>query len=295
MTAEAIGRVLKIHDHYLTPLLKSLVSVGLLRTANHRYGNTSLAEKYFIEERSIYWTRQFSAECVQDYEALTVLEKTLASGKNYSTIKRLKKRDYVESMKRNPRQAEDFTQMLFYLHQNDAEALASYLDLSHHRRVLDVAGGSGVMSIALAKKNPHLRAAILDIAPVCEIASDNVRRAGLARRIATLPGDIREALPKGYDVILLCDLGDRSRQLLKNAYHSLPPNGLVVLADRYLADNGTKPLDRLLEYFVGSSFGLATRAVMVEAVKACGFRAVRARNVYRDVWYITGVKPGRMP
>jgi hypothetical protein len=37
MTALAIGRVLKIHDRYLTPLLNALVSVGLLRTANHRY------------------------------------------------------------------------------------------------------------------------------------------------------------------------------------------------------------------------------------------------------------------
>jgi tRNA A58 N-methylase Trm61 len=254
-----------------------------------------LAEKYFIEERSIYWTRQFSAECVQKYEALTVLEKTLASGKTYSTIKRLKKRNYVESMKRNPREAEDFTQMLFYLHQSDAEALAHCLDLSHHRAVLDVAGGSGVMSIALAKKNPHLRLAILDIAPVCEIASGNVRRAGLSRRIATLSGDTRKAFPKGYDVILFCDIGDVAPQLLKNAYYGLPPNGLVVLADRYLADNGIEPLDRLLEHFAGSSFGLATRAVMVEALRACGFHAIMARNVYRDVWYITGVKPGRMP
>jgi hypothetical protein len=75
-------------------------------------------------------------------------------------------------------------------------------------------------------------------------------------------------------------------QHLRNAYRSLPAHGLVVLADRYLTDDGTKPLDRLVEHFVGSSFGLATRGDMVQAVKTCGFRAVRARKVYRDLWCI---------
>ena len=108
--------------------------------------------------------------------------------------------------------------------------------------VLDVGGGSGVMSIALAKRNPHLAACVLDIAPVCRIAARNARRAGLSRRVRTQAGDIRP------------------------------------------------PLHRPVEHFTGSSFGLATRRDIVETVKAAGFHSVRARNVYREVWYITGVK-----
>jgi len=107
----------------------------------------------------------------------------------------LKKRNYLDSMSRDRREAEDFTQMLFYLHQADAAALASHLDLSDRRAVLDVGGGSGVMSIALVNKNPHLTACILDIAPVCEIAARNVKRARLSRRVRTLAGDIRQSLP----------------------------------------------------------------------------------------------------
>ena len=79
--------------------------------------------------------------------------------------------------------------------------------------------------------------------------------------------------------------------MLQNAYRALPPKGLLVLADRYLTGDGTRPLDRLAEHFVGSSFGLATRAGMLKAVRSCGFRRVKAKNVFRDVWYITGIKP----
>jgi tRNA A58 N-methylase Trm61 len=119
----------------------------------------------------------------------------------------LKKRNYLDSMSRDRREAEDFTQMLFYLHQADAAALASHLDLSDRRAVLDVGGGSGVMSIALVNNNPHLTACILDIAPVCEIAARNVKRARLSRQIRALAGNIRQSLPRGFDVVLFCDIG----------------------------------------------------------------------------------------
>jgi len=258
MRAEAIGRALKIQNTYLEVFLNSLVSLGLLRKANDVYGNTRLAEKYFIEERSIYWTRQYSKECVKAYEALTVLEKMLASGRSYKSLKGLHDLSYTEAMEQDRHRAEDFTQMLFHYHREDAEALANYLDLADHRAVLDVGGGSGVMSIALARKNPHLRACILDIVPVCRIAEGNIRRARLSKRVTAVPGDIRRSLPAGYDVIMFCDIGPVSEQALENAYDGLPANGLVVLADRYFSKEGTQPLDRLVGQFVTSSFAPAT-------------------------------------
>ncbi len=294
MKAAAIGRTLKIHKSYRDPFLNSLVSLGLLHKAGDTYWNTRFAEKYFIDERSIYWTRQYSKECVEAYKALAFLEKTLALGRETHAVKGLKKARYVQEMARDRRQAEDFTQMLFHFHQEDAEALAKHLNLSQHRAVLDVGGGSGVMSIALARKNPRLRACVLDLATVCSIAARNIRRAGLTKRVDTLPGDIRRRLPTGYDVIMFCDIGSLSKELLRNAYKSLPPGGLVVAVDRYLSDDGTKPLDRLVAQFVSSSFGQATRSDMVGVVQSCGFRAVEASNVYRDLWVITGSKPDKV-
>jgi predicted O-methyltransferase YrrM len=286
----AIGRALKIHKSYRDPFLNSLVSLGLLHKAGDTYWNSRFAEKYFIDGRPIYWTRQYSKECVKAYEALTVLEKKLASGRGHTSLKGLKKARYVQEMERDWQQAEDFTQMLFHFHREDAEALARHLDLSKHRALLDVGGGSGVMSIALARKNPGLRACVLDLATVCDIAAGNIRRSGLSRRIATLPGDIRRRLPTGYDVIMFCDIGSLSKQLLRNAYKSLPLGGLVVAVDRYLSDDGTKPLDRLVVQFVSPFFSQATRSNMVATMRSCGFHSVKASNVYRDLWVITGTK-----
>ena len=293
MKAAMIGRALKIHSTYRDTFLNSLVSLGLLHKADEMYWNTRFADRYFIDERSVYWTRQYSKECVEAYETLTVLEKALASGRSCASIKGMKRPSYTDAMKRDRGRAEDFTQMLFHFHQDDAEALAKYLDLSQQRAVLDVGGGSGVMSIALARKNQHLRACVLDLATVCEVAGGNIKRAGLSRRISTMPGDIRRKLPVGYDVIMFCDIGLVSEQLLKSAHNGLPPGGLVVVVDRYLSDDRTKPLDRLLGSFVGSSVQLATRSDMVARVRSCGFQAVKARNVCGDLWCITGNKSSK--
>ena len=90
---------------------------------------------------------------------------------------------------------------------------------------------------------------------------------------------------------MFCDIGPIAMGLLQQAYEKLPADGLVVLVDRYVSDDGTSPLDRLAAHFVGSGFGLATRGQMVEALKSCGFRRIKSKKVYQDVWCITGVKP----
>lgn len=292
MNATALGCALKIHKVYRDTFLDALVSLGLLQKSGKTYWNTPAADKYFVKQRSIYWTRQYSKECVDAYDRLTVMEKALASGRSPASIQRLANLPYTEAMSRDRRRAEDFTQMLFHLHRDDARAVAKCLNLSNHRALLDAAGGSGVMSIALARKHRHLRACVLDIDVVCEIADRNIHHAGLSGRIQTQPGDIRRKLPKGFDVVMFCDIGSVSNQLLRNAFRALPAGGLVVLVDRYLSDDRTKPLDRLVSQFIGSSFPQSTQSQMVAALRSCGFHRIQARIAHENLWLITGEKPG---
>ena len=293
MKSASIGRALQIRPSRLPSFLNALVGLGLLNKSHDAYGNTRLAEKYFVDERSIYWTRQYSQECLEAYEALSALEECLQTGKCGADIRGRKKPSYVEAMTRDRRRAEDFTQMLFHFHREDAAALARHLDLSGHRKLLDVGGGSGVMSIALVRANPQLSACVLEIEPVCKVTSRIVRRAGLCRRIKPQAGDIHQPLPAGYDVVMFCDVGPISKPMLQNAWDSLTPGGLVVAVDRFFSDDGAKPLDRLLGSLVGSSVQMTTRGDVASAMRSCGFRSVKAKRVWRDLWCITGAKPSR--
>jgi len=290
LPANEIGKNLKIGKRYLTIFLDALVSMGLLVKEEDVYMNSALAEKYFISERSIYWTRQFSKECVEAYEAYAELENVLSSGEISHAIKRTMKKNYLEKMEEDREEAKNFTQMLFYYHQPVAEALAEYLNLKEKQAVLDVGGGSGVMSISLAKKNLNLRACIMDIEPVCRIAEENINNAGLSHRISLIPGDFRKGLPEGFDVIMCCDIGSVPKELIREAYKRLPSRGMIVMVDRYLSNDRTEPLDRLLYQFEGSEFGMETREEMIELLKDCGFKNTNMDKLINDTWVITGMK-----
>lgn len=290
LRATTIGRMLKIHGRYINYFLDALVSMGLLKKEGDLYHNSALAGKYFVKERSVYWTRQFSAECVENFEEFTVLEKILKSGKSAYSVMRKKRQDYVEVMAKNPVQARDFTYMLYHYHKDNAERLAANLDLRAFRRVLDVGGGSGVMSIALVRRNRQLQACVLDIEAVCRIARQIIKKEGLSRRIKTRAGDLRRELPSGYDVIMFCDIGAVHPPLLRMAYNKLPDNGMIVLVDRFLSADRTEPLDRILHQFIATSFGVETYGEMRDALKDCGFKNVRTRNIHKDIWLISGLK-----
>ena len=88
-----------------------------------------------------------------------------------------------------------------------AAALPEAVDFSRHRRLLDVGGGTGSWSIAVARAYPHLAATIVELPTVAEIARRRIAEAGLASRVVVVTGDaMTGALPPGHDAFLLANL-----------------------------------------------------------------------------------------
>jgi ubiquinone/menaquinone biosynthesis C-methylase UbiE len=273
LSVSKIRKAAGLPPQYLTLFLDALVSMGMLHKDKDLYWNSRLAEKYYIQDRSIHWTRHFSKECVDKFEALSVLEKVLKSGKDPWAVRKKKKQSYLDTMRKHPQEAEDFT-----------------LDLKEFSSVLDVGGGSGVMTLALIKKNLHLLACILDIKPVCRIAEDNIKKAGLTSRIRTQTGDFKKDLPSGYDVFMFCDIGPIQKNLLNLAHKRLPPEGMIVLVDRFLSEDGTEPLNRILSQLAGSDFNVKTKGEVAKMLRSSGFKKIKTHKIHKDVWTITARK-----
>lgn len=290
LTSAEIGRKIGIRQPRRDFFLAALAGLGLLKRKGNTYSLTPLARKQFIEERSRYWTSLYSEECVDEYEAFLPLEEMLTTGKSYQSILGIKRPGYIEQMTKNPKWAHDFTHMLFYHHQDNAKALARQLDLSEYRRLLDVGGGSGVMSMALLRKFRRLSATVLDIAPVCKAAMKIIRKEGLTKRLDAQPGDMHKRLPNGYDVIMFCDVGETDPKVLARAWQSLPKGGKIVIVDYFAKEDWSGPLLRFMWQLRSDTRWLITASQAAKMLRNVGFKAVNRRKLNTDITMVTGIK-----
>jgi hypothetical protein len=169
------------------------------------------------------------------------------------------------------------------------------------RRLLDVGGGSGAFSIALAQANPSLSAVILDLPAVLPIAEGHVAAAGLAGRVTTRAGDLRrDDLGSGFDLVLLSSIchmlgPDENRDLLRRSFAALDAGGRVVVSDFLLAADRAAPRQAALfsiNMLVGTPAGdCYTEAEYAGWMREAGFGEVDRRDTPGPASLVIGTKP----
>jgi hypothetical protein len=290
LTAVDLGRRVGIHPKYCESFLDFLVFLGLIRKRANRYRNSALAIKYFIKGRPIDWTRLWSDYCAKDYEALTVLEDAISTGRDWRQILGRERATDYQLVQKDPQWAREFTLALYYENKSSAETLATHLNLSDYQSLLDVGGGSGVMSIALARAHPHLKACILDFKYVCETARKVIRRERMSNRIRTLAGDMNRAIPSGFDVIMFWDIGHIDTRVMKMAYESLPDGGMVVRSCPPPSKSKAPSPSSFLHEYVSVMPKGQTKPSKISSLREAGFKSVRYRRISKGVGLITGLK-----
>jgi SAM-dependent methyltransferase len=131
---------------------------------------------------------------------------------------------------------------------NVAPVLAQRVDLSSARKILDIAGGTGIYAYAMLRRNPSLRALVLDGPQVLKVAREMAQRYGVLERTEFIAADMfRDPLPPDCDVILLSNvLHDwdvpECRALVRRGADALPPGGRLLIHDVFLNDELDGPL-----------------------------------------------------
>jgi SAM-dependent methyltransferase len=128
-----------------------------------------------------------------------------------------------------------------------AHALPAAFDFAPHRRLLDIGGGTGSWSIAIARHNHHIQATVFDVPATVELARSKVAAAGLDSRITMVAGDATTGeLPAGYDVFLLANLihyfsPEQNQDLLRRVRQAARPGSALLLADWWTNPEHTQP------------------------------------------------------
>src|SRR5271165_4247197 len=156
------------------------------------------------------------------------------------------------------------------------------------QRVLDLGGGSGAYSIALARAVPGMRAEILDTRDVVPLTQEYIRNAGLTDRISTRVGDmLSDPLGENYDLVMvsaICHMfsPDENRVLFERIFNCLVPKGQIVVQDFILEPDKTAPraaalfaLNMLVGTAAGSTYSEPEYANWLRDSGFTGVRRVR--------------------
>jgi SAM-dependent methyltransferase len=133
-----------------------------------------------------------------------------------------------------------------------ASTLPGAFDFGSHKRLLDIGGGTGSWSIAIAQRHQNITAAILELPTAVELARSRVAAAELRHRITVITGDAMAGeLPAGYDVFLLANLihywsAEQNQDLLQRVRRAAQPGSALLLADFWTNPAHTEPLQAAL-------------------------------------------------
>jgi ubiquinone/menaquinone biosynthesis C-methylase UbiE len=230
MTTEQIAENLYILPHRCEYWLGLLRNIGLLRLTSLGHTVTDRCKTTILDGLSQESWRFLARESISTHPVTQDMSKHLKDpGSVYDALE-LEKTTYVEKMIEDPNRTEAFTRMLFELHLGLADQISSALSLKKVQRMMDLGGGSGVVSLALLRDNPQLTSVIVDIENVCNAGRKIIKSHSHGSRIRYQAANfMTDDLPTDFDLIMYCDIGFYDDTVFAKIKNSLRPNGKLVV------------------------------------------------------------------
>lgn len=292
MSAAEVAQDLNIPGKRCHYWLQVLDELGILQNGPAGYAPSSLAREAILDVYSQEsWQhlaldeRERSAG-VHDFPLLIAVPGSIWAAQGLGEPK-----DYVEKMRASPARAREFTYMLFEVHQPMANQIAELLDMTGVERMMDLGGGSGVVSMALLRKHPALTATVVDMENVCIAGREIAEEHGLSDRLSYYPAELsHNEFPAGYDMVLQCDVGLFGVALFQKLWQALKPGGRLIFVEHFSPTENHAPLTRVEWTFVDSlrdpNFSFPTLDQVRTQLAQAGFDVSPDHQTFRNGWVI---------
>ena len=246
LSVEQIADKLGVRADKLKPLLCALAAAGLLQAENGLFSNSSEANRFLVRGLPSYrgvkhevllnnWQAGLhTAESIRMGALQTKLDFSGASAAELETFYR---GNHAQAQRRG------------------RELTATY-DLSCHRNLLDVGGGSGGLAIAVTETHPHIQATMAELPTVTPITRRIVEEAGASDRVQVRSIDVlNESLTGAFDAAVFSSFiqvisRDQARHALRNVGKVITPGGAIYIRGDIVDDSGVSPLGSVMRNLV---------------------------------------------
>jgi predicted O-methyltransferase YrrM len=296
LTVERLCERLHLQPQRCEILLRMLDSLGLLIKHQETYQLSRVARDYLLKDGPFFWGHVWAAQATPVQIRLREALKFEPGEPGGRPVEGWESGQMTDEM------ATTVTRMMNSHSLGAAHGLARSGATEGDRRLLDVGGGSGCFSIALAQQHRSLRCTIMDLAPVCRLANEYIRAAQLSDRVGTLPVDMfREAWPQGYDAVFFSNIfHDWSPKvcadLAAKSYRILPEGGHIRLHEMLLDGTGAHPRTTAafsVLMLAGTKGQQFTFAELAQILTGAGFVDVAATPTYGYYSLVSARKPSR--
>ena len=128
-----------------------------------------------------------------------------------------------------------------------ATALAESYDFGHHRRVLDVGGGTGSFLIPILRRYTGLQGTLFELPGACAVARQRLSGEPEGARIGVVEGDLfKDSLPSGHDAMILANMihvlsAEHNILLLENMRRRAEKSTRLLLVDVWMDASRSQP------------------------------------------------------
>ena len=244
LTGAELGAELGLHPRGISDFFDALVAMKFLERQGDgfegQYFNTPLGAMYLDQKSPRYVGGILEMLNARLFKFWHDLPEALRSGRPQNEIKHSQKPMFEELYSDLPK-LEQFMGAMTGLSRINFEAFAAKFDFSPFKTLCDIGGATGLLSIEVARKHPHLKCISFDLPAVEPVARKCIAAAGLTDRVSTASGDFfKDPLPKADLLTMGMILHDwnleKKLQLIHAAYEALPAGGALVAIEALIDD-----------------------------------------------------------
>ncbi len=175
-----------------------------------------------------------------------------------------------------------FNRAMTSLSQAVVPAIVASYDFSVARKLVDIAGGHGMLLAEILKANPHMQGILFDLPSVIEGAGALLEKEGVRSRVELASGDFFKAVPTGADVYVMKHIihdwdDERSISILKSIGAAMNQGGKVLIIEMVVPEgNEPSPAKAMdLQMLIMESGKERTKEEYRRLLEAAGFRLTR--------------------
>jgi hypothetical protein len=142
---------------------------------------------------------------------------------------------------KDPVKLEQFMDAMAGISAGNFQALADKVDFSDYKTLTDVGGATGLLSMTVAKKYPHIKCVSADLTEATAIADRKINEAGMSDRVSAKALDFfKDPIPAAAVVTMGMILHDwnleNKMMLIRKAYDALPEGGALIVVENIIDD-----------------------------------------------------------